>query len=72
MFTVNVSEVAIIVAIVLTGLGFHLIHLVIELRKELFVSHEAYEFIQKKLIEANNDKATYVDVIDLLSERDSN
>lgn len=72
MFTVNVSEVAIIVAIVTMGFIAHLIHTVLVLRKELYVSHDAYEFIQKKLIEANNDKATYVDVIDLLSERDSN
>lgn len=74
MFTLNVSEVAIIVAIVLTMgfIGFYLVHSVNKLRKELNESNEAYEFIQKKLIEANNDKATYVDVIDLLSERDSN
>lgn len=74
MFTLSISQVAIIVASVLAMefIGFYLIHLVNKLRKELNESNEAYEFMQKKLIEANNDKMTYVDVIDLLSERDSN
>ena len=75
MFTLSIAEVAIIVAIVLTMgfIGFYLINLVNKLRKELNKRTEAYEFIRKKLIEANNDKATYVNVIDyLLSERDSN
>lgn len=74
MFTLSITQVAIIVACVLAMefIGFYLIHLVNKLRKELNESNEAYEFVQKKLIEANSDKATYVDVIDLLSERDSN
>ena len=74
MFTLSIAEVVMMLVVVLLMefVGFFLLHLVDKLQKELDESNEAYEFIQKKLIEANNDKEKYVDIIDLLSERDSN
>ena len=74
MFTLSIAEVIMMLVVVLLMefVGFFLLHLVDKLQKELDESNEAYEFIQKKLIEANNDKEKYVDIIDLLSERDSN
>lgn len=74
MFTLSIAEVVMMLVVVLLMefVGFFLLHLVDKLQKELDESNEAYEFIQKKLIEANNDKVKYVDIIDLLSERDGN
>lgn len=74
MFTLSIAEVVMMLVVVLLMefVGFFLLHLVDKLQKELDESNEAYEFIQKKLIEANNDKEKYVDIIDLLSERDGN
>ena len=74
MFTLSIAEVVMMLVVVLLMefVGFFLLHLVDKLQKELDESNEAYEFMQKKLIEANNDKEKYVDIIDLLSERDGN
>lgn len=74
MFTLSIAEVIMMLVVVLLMefVGFFLLHLVDKLQKELDESNEAYEFMQKKLIKANNDKVKYVDIIDLLSERDSN
>lgn len=74
MFTLSIAEVVMMLVVVLLMefVGFFLLHLVDKLQKELDESNEAYEFMQKKLIEANNDKVKYVDIIDLLSERDGN
>lgn len=74
MFTLSIAEVVMMLVVVLLMefVGFFLLHLVDKLQKELDESNEAYEFMQKKLIKANNDKVKYVDIIDLLSERDSN
>lgn len=74
MFTFSIAEVIMMLVVVLLMefVGFFLIHLVNKLQKELDESNEAYEFMQKKLIKANNDKVKYVDIIDLLSERDGN
>lgn len=74
MFTLSIAEVVMMLVVVLLMefVGFFLLHLVDKLQKELDESNEAYEFMQKKLIKANNDKVKYVDIIDLLSERDGN
>ena len=74
MFTLSIAEVVMMLVVVLLMefVGFFLLHLVDKLQKELDESNEAYEFMQKKLIKANNDKVKYIDIIDLLSERDSN
>lgn len=74
MFILSIAEVVMMLVVVLLMefVGFFLLHLVNKLQKELDESNEAYEFMQKKLIKANNDKVKYVDIIDLLSERDGN